>query len=75
MKNKQPIHVDPIAVQLSEAAHLLNIAPATLLDLVHGGKIPHRKVGTKIHLFSIEQLKAWVEESASDPFQCRNQAA
>ena len=67
MKNKQPIQVDPIAVQLSEAARLVNIAPATLLALAKDGLVPHRQVGTRIFLFPIEGLKAWVAGGRQRP--------
>lgn len=75
MNNKHPSNLDPIAVQLSEAARILNIAPSTLLELAKRNEVPHKKVGKRVILFPLEGLVMWLKNPATDPFQDGSEAA
>lgn len=50
---------DKIAVSAREAARLLGVRSATLLDLLRDGEIPARRLGTR-WVISVRALEAWL---------------
>lgn len=48
------------AIGTKEAATLLGVCRNTLYTWVHSGKVPHRRVGSRI-LFSSKVLEAWID--------------
>jgi len=60
MNRKHTIEVEPLAVQLTEAARLLNLCPQTLLAHTRSGEIPHKRLGPKVILYPIEELRTWL---------------
>jgi excisionase family DNA binding protein len=50
----------PLAVCQAEAAKLLNISTVTLRKITHEGKIQSRKVGNRKILYSIENIRNYI---------------
>ncbi len=54
-------HPERIALTVQEAAGLLGISKPSMLELIHSGEIPYRKIGRKI-LISQLMLAAWLDQ-------------
>ena len=54
-------HSERIALTVQEAADLLGISRPSMLELIHSGEIPYRKIGRKF-LISQHVLAAWLDQ-------------
>ena len=54
-------HSERIALTVQEAADLLGISRPSILELIHSGEIPYRKIGRKF-LISQHVLAAWLDQ-------------
>ncbi|MGA1369842.1 MAG: helix-turn-helix domain-containing protein [Blastocatellia bacterium] len=66
MNKKDSIDLEPLAVQLTEAARLLNMCPQTLHTYTMKGEVPHKRVGPRLILYPVEQLRVWLREPSSN---------
>jgi excisionase family DNA binding protein len=54
-------HPERIALTVQEAADLLGISRPSMLELIHSGEIPYRRIGRKF-LISQQVLAAWLDQ-------------
>lgn len=66
MNKKDQIDLEPLAVQLTEAARLLNVCPQTLHAYTQKGVIPHKRLGNQIILYPVDELRAWLKNLHSN---------
>lgn len=53
--------IDPLALDVSQAAELLRLSPRTLQGMVSARTIPHYKIGASVR-FSLEDLQGWLQQ-------------
>jgi hypothetical protein len=66
MNRKNPVDLEPLAVQLTEAARLLNLCPQTLQMYTMRGEVPHKRIGPKVILYPIDELRAWLKGASGN---------
>lgn len=52
----------PRALKCKDAGIYTGLAPRTLLDYAHAGKIPYIKAGARSVLFDVEDLNRFLDE-------------
>ena len=58
--------VEPLLLNVDEAAHLLGLKPKTVYEYSAAGIIPSVKVG-RLRRFRRSELKAWVDAQGAEP--------
>ena len=71
MNPLQPTQTDPIGVSVKQAAVLTSLSHWFIRDEVNAGRIPARRVGSRI-VIDYDGLRAWVK---SQPFVAPDEAA
>lgn len=65
-----PAPIERLTASVAEAAEMLGVSERTVYNLTKSGRLPHKKIGTRI-LYSIDGLRRFVNEP--DPMESENQ--
>ena len=61
---------EPILVDVDEVTHLLSLSKSYIYKEAKAGRIPHKKIGTRI-LFRVSDLNTWIDNHDPDTQESR----
>jgi len=61
---------EPILVDVDQATHLLSLSKSYIYREVKAGRIPHKKIGSRI-LFRVSELNTWIDNHDPDTQESR----